>query len=150
MRPRTCLLALLLLVTFGARADAPAAGGDQPYTVEYYYRIKLGYKDEWLELYKRSHWPIMLEEMKQGYVLDIKVSEPHNYMPDPYRWDLRVAITYKNASLRYGDRNRENHLERLFPDRTQQQRDENRRKELLDALWEIASKPVATSEWLKR
>jgi hypothetical protein len=150
MRLRACLLALLLLVSFGARADAPAPGGDQPYTVEYYYRIKWGYKDEWLELYKRSHWPIMLEEIKQGYVLDITVSEPHNYMPDPYRWDLRVAITYKNASLRYGDRNREQHLQRLFPDRTRQQRDEKRRKELLDALWEIASKPVTTSDWLKR
>jgi hypothetical protein len=147
MRLRILLLSVLVLTSSWARGDTVGAAADPSYTVEYYYRIKWGYKDEWMDLYKRSHWPIMVEEMRQGYVLEIKVSEPHQYMPDPYRWDLRVSVTYKNASIRYGDRNREKHLAQLFTDRVQQQRDENRRKELLDALWEVASKPVATSVW---
>lgn len=149
MQARILLLSVLALVSCWARSDTGGVA-EQPYTVEYYYRIKWGYKDEWLELYKRSHWPIMVEEMKQGYVLGIEVSEPQNYLPDPYRWDLRVSITYKNASMRYSDRNRAQHLAQLFPDRTKQLRDENRRKELLDALWEVASKPVASGNWLKQ
>lgn len=147
MQLRKCLPVLLLLITASAHADPLP---DQPYTVEYYYHIKPGFENEWMELYKRSHWPIMVEEIKQGYVLDIKVSEQRHYMPEPHRWNLRISITYKDASTRYSNRNREQLLAQLFTDREQQERDENRRKELLHALWEIASKPVATSEWEKK
>ena len=152
MSLRTFLTSLLVMTALTTHADAPATNSDRPFTVEYYYRIKWGQQEEWMDLYRRSHWPIMLEEMKQGYILDVQVHQPHNYEPDPYRWDVRVSITYKNVLVPFGmsDRDREQTLARLFQDREQQARDERRRKELLEALWEVAIKPVATAQWPTR
>jgi hypothetical protein len=149
MQLRLILLTLLTMTSLCIRADAPTGQGDRPYTVEYYYRIKWGYKDEWMQLYKRSHWPIMVLEMKQGHILDIKVHEPHNYAPESHRWDLRVSITYKSALERYDtSERREKNLAQLFPNRAQQHQDENRRRELLEELWEHAIKPTSTDGWL--
>ena len=30
---------------------------DRPYPVEYYYKVQWGYFDEFMELYKRNHYP---------------------------------------------------------------------------------------------
>jgi hypothetical protein len=149
MSLRAFLTCCLVMTAIATHADAPASSSDRPFTVEYYYRIKWGQQEEWMELYRRSHWPIMVEEMKQGYILDVQVHQPHTYEPDPYRWDVRVSITYKSVLVPFGmsDRDREQTLARLFPDREQQARDERRRKELLEALWEVAIKPVATAQW---
>ena len=41
----------------GAQAPAPAAttARGAPYAVEYYYKVKWGHFDEFMELYKRNH-----------------------------------------------------------------------------------------------
>ena len=45
--------ALAFSLPLGLRAQARA---DEPFVVEYFYKIKWGYTAEWLELYKRNHY----------------------------------------------------------------------------------------------
>lgn len=34
-----------------------------PITVEYYYRVRWGALDEFIELFERNHWPILREQL---------------------------------------------------------------------------------------
>lgn len=149
LRHCAAFLAVVLLSAFGA--DAAESGADQPFTVEYYYKIKWGYYDEWLNLYKKNHWPIMLVEMKDGYIVDIKVHQPQNYWPESHRWDMRVTITFKNVLVPHGlsDRSskRQALIARLHPDSDSFEREERRRFELLEGFWDVELEPVATGDW---
>lgn len=66
MRQRACrmvLIAAVALVSAGAGGHAvlaqaaaqPAAATLQPYVVEYYYKVKWGHFEEFLELYMKNH-----------------------------------------------------------------------------------------------
>ncbi len=47
---------ILSLTAFVTRHDdAPASAQDGPFPVEYYYKIRWGLFDEWVELYKKNH-----------------------------------------------------------------------------------------------
>ena len=142
-------IALLSFASGGVVAD------DQqrlpPFTVEYYYKIKWGYYDEWLALYKKNHWPVLLAEMKSGYIVDVQVHEPQNFGAESHRWDVRVTITFKNVLVPHGatDRgaSRQQLIERLHPDREAYEREEQRRWQLVESFWDTELIDVATDQW---
>jgi hypothetical protein len=142
-----CVALCMLLVAIGVNAQEIEA--DQPFTVEYNYKIKWGYFDEWLELYKKNHWPILVAEMEEGQILDLKLHQSRNWGPESHRWDVRIAITFKNVLIPHDliDRNREPIIARLYPDRLQWEREEQRRLELLDGLLNVEVIPVNTENW---
>lgn len=58
-------LALSVLAGAVLLATASADAGTQekaavPFTIEYYYKIKWGYAAEWMDLYKKNHYPILV------------------------------------------------------------------------------------------
>jgi hypothetical protein len=144
---RRATIIVLLLTSFGASAAENTP--DQPFTVEYYYRIQFGHFDEWIALYKKNHWPVMVAEMEDGQVLDIKIDRPRGYRPESYRWDVRVTITFKNVLIPHGliDRDRESTIARLFPDRDLFEKEEQRRFELLEGLMQVELVSVPTDDW---
>ena len=147
------LILALMLVPIGACAaenkNDRKAAIDQPFTVEYYYRIKHGYFNEWMELYKKNHWPVLIAEKEEGTILDIKVDRARNYLPESHRWSLRVTITFKNVLVPHGlvDRNKDAIVERLFPDRSLFDEEEQRRFRLLDEFMEVELVPLSTDGW---
>jgi hypothetical protein len=139
---------IAVFVLFANFARATNDFSDKPFTVEYYNRIKWGYYDEWLTRYKMEHWPIMVAEMKGGYVAAIKVHQPQNYWPEPNRWDLRVTIAYKNVLIPHGlsDHNREALITRLYPYRGLLDREERRQSGLLEGFLDNSFVSVASIE----
>ena len=72
------------------------AQDQEPYTVEYYYKVKWGYLDEFLDLYKKNHYPILKELKKRGEIIDMQAAYPIYHSPESARWDFRYTITYNN------------------------------------------------------
>jgi len=143
---RGVALLLGLMVT----AAVPAVEAvPKTFTIEFYYKIRLGYFDEWMTLYQRSHWPIMLAEIQAGYIQKIEIVRPQSSWPEPNRWDLRVSITYRDVLVAHGvtSTGREATVRRLFPDIEAHERDEQRRFQLLDGQWDVELDPVDTSGW---
>lgn len=60
-------LAFLFLAATTISAQAP----DEPYVVENYYRIKWGHQEEFIELYKKNHYPIVQKMMESGYITEV-------------------------------------------------------------------------------
>jgi hypothetical protein len=53
-------LSLLGLTRPVAAQGAPAQGGaNQPYTMEYYYKVQWGHQQEFLQLFLKNHYPLL-------------------------------------------------------------------------------------------
>jgi hypothetical protein len=105
-------------------------------TVAYFYRVRWGAVDEFLELFERNHWPILREQLAEGRFLDVQASTPRFHGDGRADWNILVTITYRDWAAM------EAHSEaeiaaRLFPDQQRYQAEERRRFELLDAHWDV-------------
>jgi hypothetical protein len=131
--------ALALLGPVMLRQGAPPQGSaEQPYAMEYYYKVQWGHQKEFLDLFLKNHFPLLQEMQKSGRVVALKVETPANHMTEDARWDYRVTITYKNSTLATTANPDEAALIRkLYPDQAGYQREEQRRFEILLAHWDL-------------
>src|SRR5579885_2739541 len=93
-----CALSMLSAGIVVAQAPKPGAKG---YEVEWVYRVRYGFIDEWWDIFRKYQIPILDREKALGYVLDYRVYHPQLHTDEAARWDYRVEITYRDygASL---------------------------------------------------
>ena len=56
------LSSLSALPVFGQGAP-PQASADQPYTMEYYYKVHWGRQQEFLQLFLKNHYPLLKKQI---------------------------------------------------------------------------------------
>lgn len=136
---RNLLLALLLFAPpLFAQGAPPQAAANQPYAVEYYYKVQWGHQQEFLQLFLKNHYPLLQKIVASGRMLSVKIETPSNHMTEDARWDYRVTIRYKNSTVATTDNPDEASLiQQLWPDRQTYQREEQRRFEILLAHWDL-------------
>ena len=106
-------------------------------SVAYFYRVRWGALDEFIELFERNHWPILQDQLAEGRFLDVRAATPRFHGDGRADWNFLVTITYRDwAAL-------EAHSEadiaaRLFPDQARYRAEERRRFELLEAHWDVS------------
>ncbi len=111
------------------------ADAGKPVTVQYFYKIRWGFQDEFVELFERNHWPLLRAQMESGRMLDVRAYEPLFHGDGRGDWTFEVTITYRDwASM-------EEHTDpaivaRLYPDAEKLKREEQRRFELIEAHWD--------------
>ena len=117
------------------------AGSPKPVTVQYFYKIRWGFEDEFEELFERNHWPLLREGLKSGRYLDVRAYRPRFHGDGRQDWTFEVTITYRDwAAI-------EAHSEheiaaRLYPDQVTFRADEQRRFEILEAHWDVPLEEV--------
>jgi len=133
----TFLLPVLTQPLFSQGAP-PQGGADQPYIMEYYYKVQWGRQQEFLKLFLKNHYPLLLKNVESGRMLSVKIETPANHMTEDARWDYRVTIRFKNSTLATTSNPDEEHLiKQLWPDQETFQREEQRRFEILLAHWDL-------------
>ena len=126
-----CVLALAAGAS-AALAQAPSAA--KPYQVEWVYRIKYGYQDEWWRIFQKYQIATLDEEKRRGYVIGYSVLKPGLHTSEDARWDYRIVITYNG----YEGSTHEGEVEKaLFPDAAAHAKDEDRRWELTANHWDL-------------
>ena len=108
----------------------------QPVTVAYFYKVRWGFHDEWLELFRRNHWPLLREGLRSGRYLDVGLSQPRFHGDGRADWDVMVTITYRDWAA-IEAHSETDLIERVFPDGDTFRREEQRRFELLEAHWDV-------------
>ena len=101
------MLPVLLAVVFCAGLAAPVlaqgappqGGADQPYTVEYYYKVQWGHQLEFLDLFLKNHYPLLQKIVATGRMLSVKIESPAYHTTEDGRWDYRVTIRFKNSTV---------------------------------------------------
>ena len=131
------LLSIIARPIFPQGSPAQVAP-DQPYTVEYYYKVQWGHQQEFLQLFLKNHYPLLKRVVASGRMLSVKIETPANHMTEESRWDYRVTIRFKNSALATTDNPDEaKFIQQLWPDREKYEREEQRRFEILLSHWDL-------------
>src|SRR6516164_2429866 len=138
---KNIVLALLLTITARtilAQGAPPQVGADQPYVMEYYYKVQWGHQQEFLDLFLKNHFPLLQKIVETGRMLSVKIETPSNHMTEEGRWDYRVTIRFKNSTAATtANPDEERLIRQLWPDQAAYKREEQRRFEILLAHWDI-------------
>ncbi len=136
------LLVLLAASSTIALAQMAATEPGKPFAVEYYYKAKWGRADEFLRLFKKNHYPVLKKQVEMGRMLKVWMDQPRYHATEDGRWDYRVTIVFKNATVANEPFDEEALKRQLFPDQDTFKQEEQRRFEILDAHWDVPIKTV--------
>jgi hypothetical protein len=139
MKTTMLVLSLSLLASPVAPQGAPPQGAaNQPYTMEYYYKVQWGHQQEFLQLFLKNHYPLLQKEVETGRILSVKIETPANHMTEESRWDYRVTLVFKNSTMATTTNPDEAAMiKQLWPDQAAFTREEGRRFEILLAHWDL-------------
>jgi hypothetical protein len=130
-----CCVASLPTIAQGA---PPQGGANQPYTMEYYYKVQWGHQKEFLDLFLKNHYPLLKKIVSTGRMVSVKIETPSNHTTEDGRWDYRVTIVFKNSTVATtGNPDEEKFINELWPDKITYEREEQRRFEILLAHWDL-------------
>ena len=133
---------ILYLTGYRTTHGQTAEPKDKPFVVEYYYKAKWGYADEFIRLFKKNHYPFLKKQIEIGNALQVTAQSPVNHSTEDGRWDYRVTIVWKNVQVAHDDTGDEQVLKQLYPDQETFKREEQRRFEILVAHWDVPIKSV--------
>ena len=126
------VFAVSLAVPLRAQGAPPQGGTDQPYTVEYYYKVQWGHQAEFLQLFLKNHYPLLKKIEGTGRIVALKIEAPAYHTTEDGRWDYRVTIRYKNSTVATtANPDEEAFIKELWPDKETYKREEQRRFEIL-------------------
>jgi hypothetical protein len=151
LQRRVSAVLLFLLPTLclagGAAAQAPVvtAADSKPYVVEYYYKVKWGYADEFITLFRKNHYPLLKRQVEMGRMLKVYGTAPRYHTTEDGRWDYRVTIVFKNATTAFDGFDEKALIKQMYPDQATYQKEEQRRFEILDAHWDLPVKDLDLS-----
>ena len=139
---------VLLLLASGSRlaGQGPVPSPDTTFVVEYYYKARWGFADEFFRLYAKNHLPILELEQRKGHIADIVIERPWFHGTEEGRWDFRVRITFPSAREHAaGSPATAEELRQLYPDQAAFAREEQRRFEILLAHWDLPVQRIVVS-----
>jgi hypothetical protein len=141
------LLPLVLAPSMFAQGAPPQGAADQPYTMEYYYKVQWGHQQEFLQLFLKNHYPLLQKGVESGRMISVKIETPANHMTEDARWDYRVTIKFKNSTVATtANPGEESIIKQLWPDQETYQREEKRRFEILLAHWDLPVTDITPSK----
>ncbi len=134
-------VALSLLWAQGSVAQPPKPDVEG-YEVEWVYRVRYGFIDEWWDIFRKYQIPILDRAEELGYVLDYRVYHPRFHTDEAARWDYRVEIRFRDVDAASHE---EEIARELFPDTETRKREERRRWELTTNHWDLPIYQVDTT-----
>jgi hypothetical protein len=123
-------------------ASRAQVDADKPFAVEYYYKMKWGHADEFWELFKKNHYPILKKEIEMGRILEVRATKPRYHSTEDGRWDYRTTIIFKNAAIAEDNFDSSALAKQLYPDQETYKKEEQRRFEIVQAHWDVPIKDV--------
>lgn len=135
---------LLIIICFLFYQSASAQTGitKEYFTVENYYKVKWGYADEFIDIWKKNHYPLLKKAMEKGDIISVTPTKPMLHSGEDTRWDFRVIIVFKNSKLAFDPGLTTPYKQLLYPDSAKLVRDEQHRFELLIAHWDVLTEKI--------
>ena len=125
---------VFLAASFSLKAQTKK---DEPFTIENYYKVKWGYADEFIDLWKTNHYPLLKKAQEKGDIITVTAEKPKLHSGEDTRWDFKVIIVFKNAKLAFDHDLTTPYKKQLYPDLDKLAKDEQHRFELLLAHWDV-------------
>ena len=107
------------------------------FTIENYYKVKWGYADEFINLWKVNHYPLLKKAIDKGDIISVEAEKPKLHSGEDTRLDFKVTIVFKNEKLAFDPNLTKPYKKQLYPDLEKLKKDEQHRFELLIAHWDV-------------
>jgi hypothetical protein len=124
-------------------AQAPAAvqgAASQQTTTWYFYTVKWGFQDEFLDLFQKNHYPVLKARQEAGYYASVRTYQPRYHGDGRADWTFAVELVAREGAT--GGPSEEEIIRKLYPDQVTFRREERRRFELLQAHWDVPLTPI--------
>jgi hypothetical protein len=137
MAAAVALAGAIISISISAQApQAPGASAGQPgKTTWFFYKVRWGYQDEFLDLFQRNHYPVLKARMEAGHYLSVKTYTPENHGDGRADWTFAVELVERAGAT--GAPTEQEVIRKLYPDQARFRKEERRRFELLDAHWDV-------------
>ena len=110
LKRRLAALAVLLTIPLSGSgtghapaAQAPAAGTAEVRTW-YFYTVKWGFQDEFLDLFQRNHYPVLKARMEAGHYASVRTYTPRYHGDGRADWTFAVELVERPGLHRVADR----------------------------------------------
>jgi len=107
------------------------------FTIENYYKVKWGFADEFINLWKVNHYPLLKKAIDKGDIISVTAEKPKLHSGEDTRFDFKVTIVFKNEKLAFDPNLTKQYEKQLYPDLEKLKKDEQHRFELLIAHWDV-------------
>jgi hypothetical protein len=130
------LLALPLSGSGTGHSRAVQAPASAPAEVRtwYFYTVKWGSQDEFLDLFQRNHYPVLKARLDAGHYSSVRTYTPRYHGDGRADWTFAVELVERPGST--GLPTEADIVKKLYPDQVKFRREEQRRFELLEAHWD--------------
>ena len=128
---------LLFIVSINYATAQSTKQADDSFIVENYYKVKWGYADEFINLWKMNHYPLLKKAMEKGDIINVRAEKPKLHSGEDTRWDFKVTLVFKNAKLAFDSDLTTPYKQQLYPNLDKLAKDEQYRFELLLAHWDV-------------
>lgn len=115
---------------------------DESFAIENYYKVKWGYADEFISLWKANHYPLLKKAIEKGDIMSVIAQKPKLHSGEDTRWDFKVTIVFKNTKLAFDPDLTIAYKQQLYPNLDKLAKDEQHRFELLLAHWDVMTEKV--------
>ncbi len=149
-RLRSLAIPMAVIAVFGLGTltqSTRAAGAAEHFTFEFYYKVRWGHFGEWMELYKKNHFPVLKRLQEMGRIVHMEAAFPVNHAGEADRWDLRFTIVYPDVATAHEDFDRTAILTELYPDQETFKKEDNRRFEVLVEHMDVPIWTDDLSDW---
>lgn len=146
MRKRVAVTLLAFAVVGGssfitllhAQAPAQQTAASPERTVWYFYKVAWGHQDEFVDLFRRNHLPVLKDQTKPGgRIASVRTFVPTYHGDGRADWTFAVVITYRTVAAMVGPSGEDEIQRRLYPDRERFLKEEQRRFEIVEAHWDV-------------
>ena len=128
---------ILLIIPIFLIVNAKAQDKSSYFTIENYYKVKWGFADEFINLWKANHYPLLKKAIDKGDIISVEAEKPKLHSGEDTRFDFKVTIVFKNEKLAFDPNLTKQYEKQLYPDLEKLKKDEQHRFELLIAHWDV-------------
>lgn len=80
-----------ILLSYSLKAQA----GKKYFTIENYYKVKWGHAEEFIDLWKVNHCPLLKKAIEKGDIITVEAEKPKLHSGEDTRWDFKAPLFSK-------------------------------------------------------
>jgi len=122
-------------LTARAQTTEAAPPANSPVTMAVYYKVPPGKRLEWLTLYRKYHFPVMQQFVKDGLIKSIKIFQ-RRFRAETPAWDYEVVLVWRDwAAIEEGHVKEPPLIRSMYSDMAEYEKADQRRFELQTDVW---------------
>lgn len=141
LKKRLLVILAMIFLTSSAVAQTNKQANES-FTIENYYKVKWGYADEFIDLWKKNHYPLLKRAQEKGDIISVTAEKPKLHSGEDTRWDFKVTLVFKNVQLAFDANLTTPYKKELYPNQDKLVKDELHRFELLLSHWDVMTEKI--------